>query len=53
VTKKLVGDCSGRRMAGEVFLTVTRGDGSWLLPRRRCFGIQGSKRLDKRVHELS
>jgi hypothetical protein len=27
VTKKLVGDCSGWRMAGGIFLMVTRGDG--------------------------
>jgi hypothetical protein len=34
VTKKLAGEgCCGRRMAGGVFLMVTHGDGSWLLPR--------------------
>jgi hypothetical protein len=29
VMKKLVGDCSGWRMAGGVFLRVTGGDGGW------------------------
>jgi hypothetical protein len=35
VTKKLAGgiSCSGWRITGEVFLTVIRGDGGWLLPR--------------------
>jgi hypothetical protein len=27
--KKLAGDCSGWKMAGGVFLTVTCGGGSW------------------------
>jgi hypothetical protein len=35
VTKKLARKgCSEWRIAGGVFLTVTRGDGSWLLLRR-------------------
>jgi hypothetical protein len=33
VTKNLAGDCSGWRMAGGVFFTVIRGDGS-----RLCHG---------------
>jgi hypothetical protein len=33
VTKKLVGNCSGWKMAGGIFLTVTRGDNS-----RLCHG---------------
>jgi hypothetical protein len=30
VTKKLAGDCSGWKMAGGIFLTLTCGDGGWL-----------------------
>jgi hypothetical protein len=30
VTKKLARGCSGRRMAGGILPTVTRGDGGWL-----------------------
>jgi hypothetical protein len=28
--RSLPGDCSGWKMAGGIFLTVTRGDGGWL-----------------------
>jgi hypothetical protein len=30
VMKKLAGDCSGWRMAGEILPAVTRGDSGWL-----------------------
>jgi hypothetical protein len=47
VTKKLAGEgCSGRRMAGGIFLTVTCGDGGWLSDQRGvgtagCRGLMG------------
>jgi hypothetical protein len=40
--KKLVGDCSGWRMAGEVFLTVIGGDDS-----RLCHGDDVSAKGSK------
>jgi hypothetical protein len=43
VTKKLVGDCSGWRMAGGVFLTVTCGGGS-----RLCHGDDVPAYRDRR-----
>jgi hypothetical protein len=47
--RNLPGDCSGWRIAGRVFVTVIRGDGGWLA----MFRWRDSKKLDKRVHELS
>jgi hypothetical protein len=49
VTKKLAGDCSEWKMVEEVVFVVIRGDGDWLA----MFWQRDSKKLDKRVHELS
>jgi hypothetical protein len=54
VTKKLAGGggCSGWRMAGGVFPTVTRGGGGRLGHSGNVPAYRGSKRLDEGVQEL-